>query len=311
MSDTELHELKAQVDLAAYCISQGWTRDDEKSTKQVAFLRRESDKIVVRRGDCGYDVWAEVPGYGTKGSIIDFLLREGLSFGQVRGRLRELAGKPSFLSIKSESKPALTDADDGYRKKTAAVWNAARWEVAPRYLLTRQIPPSVLADWRFKNCWRVDGHGNVLFPFWDRGGMCGYERRNDGLKKSGSGVKKSVWVSRNVRDCLRLIVCEGPIDCLSFHALHVDQTDALLPLGYAAFAGGLGVRQRETLDYLTRQCAERGGAVIIAVDNDAAGDEYARTLAELAPLAERIIPVGNDWADDLEFCIKEEGQPWS
>jgi hypothetical protein len=314
MNDSELHELKTQVDLAAYCIAQGWTRDEDKSTKQVAFLRNESDKIVVKRGDCGYDLWAEVPGYDAKGSIIDFLLREGLSFGEVRGRLRELAGKPDFSSIKSEPKPAKPD-DDGYRKKAAAVWNAAHWQVAPRYLLIRRIPPSTLADWRFKDCWRVDGKGNVIFPFWERAGsetwMCGYEYRNEELKKFGAGVKKGVWVSKNLRDCLRLAICESPIDCLSFHALHLDAVDQELPLGYCAFGGGIGNRQRETLRYLMQHVTERGGSIIAAVDNDQAGDEYFGLLSRLAPHVERILPVGSDWNDDLVWCQQEEGESWN
>jgi hypothetical protein len=179
------------------------------------------------------------------------------------------------------------------------------------YLITRRIPLSVLMDSRFSDCWRQDRDG-VAFPSWDQQGLCGLEFRGEGVKRFLSGGIKGLWVSRNVKTCLRLVITESPIDALSSHALQMDATDAIWPLGYVGFGGGLGSLQRELLTGLFRQAAERGAEIIAATDNDPAGDRYAEILAELAGIAiERVCPYGKDFNEDLCWCVREEGQAWN
>jgi hypothetical protein len=310
----ELAQLKSDVSLVDYALGLGYERDPAKSTKSVTFLRRDDDKIIVRRGNCGYDIYAHVPDHDREqGSIIDFIQsREGLNLGEIRKRLRAWIGKPKpeghqnpSFSIKSKT---FSDTDEPDRQKVAAVWNAATWIPDHPYLLFRQIPRSTLNDSRFAGCWRQDRKGNAVFLHHDLQGPCGYEMRNHDFKAMGERTNKGLWISRNIKTCLRLVITESPIDCLSFHALHSDATDALWPLGYASFGGGLGNRQKLLLGAFIGRSVDRGAEVIIGTDNDLAGDGYAETLSALSPVAlERLLPVGKDWNDDLCWCAKENG----
>jgi hypothetical protein len=320
----ELTQLKSDVSLVDYALSLGYERDPAKSTKAVTFLRRDDDKIIVRRGNCGYDIYAHVPDYEREqGSIIDFIQsREGVSIGEIRKRLRAFIGKPKpeghqdhSPSIKSNDQaesPAPVIQDNALsksdRERIQWGWDKSAWSAEPAYLISRGIPASVRNDPRFAGCWRISSKGAVLFPHRDMSGLCGLEIRGDGVKVFSKGGHKGLWLSANIKTCLRIVITESPIDALSFHALHVDSTDAIWPLGYASFGGGLGHRQKSLLGALVSRAHDRGAEVIIATDSDQAGDEYATTLQSLSPVAlERILPIGKDWSDDLCWCVRECG----
>ena len=316
----ELTQLKSDVSLVDYALNLGYERDPAKSTKAVTFLRRDDDKIIVRRGNCGYDIYASIPDHDREqGSIVDFIQsKEGANLGEVRKRLRAFLHKPKpSSSIKSNtipepSAPVIQD-DEPDRKKVAAVWNAATWIAEHPYLLQRSIPRSTLNDPRFKDCWRMDKRGNAVFLHHDLQGLRGYQLRNQGFKAMGERTKKGLWLSANIKTCLRIVITESPINALSFHALHVDATDAIWPFGYASFGGGLGSRQKPLLAALMGRAADRGAEVVIGTDNDPAGDEYADLLSSLASQAiERILPFGNDFNDDLCWCVRENGgEQWN
>lgn len=91
--------------------------------------------------------------------------------------------------------------------------------------------------------------------------FAGWNSGAPGQSPFAKGGRRGLWASRNVRDCLRLVVCAALIDALSHLALYLDAADALWPLGYVATGGSLGKRSRELLAYLFAQAAESGGAV--------------------------------------------------
>ena len=312
--DAELHTLKT-LSIETYALTLGYARDPVKSSSRVAVLRRDADKLLITRGQDGHWIYRNERSHADHGSIIDFVMHEqGVNLGEARKQLRAWANlpfHPARTSVRM-SEPSGLEQPEPDRQKVAAVWNAAAWIPHHPYLLFRQIPRSTLNDSRFTDCWRIDKKGNAVLLHQDLQGPCGYELRNQGFKAMGERTKKGLWLSANIKTCLRLVITESPIDALSFHALHVDATDALWPLGYAAYGGGLGTRQKPLLAALMRRCVDRWAEVIIGVDNDPAGDEYAETLQALSPVAlERITPVGKDWNADLCWCVKEEGESWN
>lgn len=317
--DAELQSLKT-LPLETYAVSLGFVRDSEKSTNRVAVLRRDADKLLVTQGNDGHWIYRNERNHDDHGSILDFVMRQqGVNLGEARKQLRVWANLPfhpaqhqsgSDKTGQTANVPlcpddALSKSD---RQRLQSGWNKSTWNPEPDYLLSRLIPRSVLNDARFNDCWRISSKGAVLFPHRDLSGLCGLEIRGDRLKVFSKGGKKGLWVSANIKTCLRLVITESPIDCLSFHALHRDATDAAWPLGYAAFGGGLGNRQKALLGALISRCVDRGAEVLIGTDNDSAGDEYATSLAILAPLPlERILPVSNDFNADLVWCVRENG----
>ena len=326
--DTELSQLKA-LPLETYAAVHGYKRDFNKSSRTVTVLRREADndKLLVMAGNDGHWVYRSERNPTDHGTILDFCMaRMGCNLGEARKQLRAWANFPSHPAQKPNSgsgsdKPGQTEnvrvcppTAEPERAKVKRIWNVLDRVQAPPYLLSRSIPLSVLTDARFSDCWR-QGRDGVAFPSWDTKGLCGLEFRGEGVKRflsRESGGVKGLWASRNVKTCSRLVVCEGVINALSYHALYADSADLEWPLGYVAFGGGLGSLQRELLAGLFRQAVERGCEIVAATDNDSAGDRYVETLAALAGIAiERVCPYGEDFNEDLCWCVREEGQSWN
>ena len=310
MLDTELSHLKA-LPLETYAASLGYFRDPVKSSRKVAVLRREADddKLLVTVSQDGHWVYRSERDHADKGSILDFAMtRGGFNLGEARRELRNWANLPSHTAQKPVKAPApLVQAYD--RAKANQIWNVLTRKAVISYLLNaRSIPLSTLTDPRFADCWRQHRAGSATFPSWDRQGLCGLEFRGEGVKWFLTGCQKGLWVSANVKTCSRLVVCEGPIDALSYHALHgLDAADQAWPLGYVATGGKISTLQKELLADLISHCADRGCAIVAAFDNDPSGDEMIHLLPELAFPVERHLPVGKDWNCDLQYVVRENG----
>ena len=309
--DTELSHLKT-LPLEPYAASLGYFRDPVKSSRTVAVLRREADddKLLVTVSHDGHWVYRSERDHADKGSILDFAMtRGGFNLGEARRELRTWANLPSHPAQKPVKAPAplVKDYD---RAKVQRIWAVlGRVQAVPYLLDTRSIPLSTLTDRRFADCWR-QGRDAVAFPNWDQQGLCGIEFRGwvKNPKHFLDGGLKGLWTSANVKTCSRLVVTESPIDALAYHALHVDVTDAVWPLGYVATGGDISALQRELLADLIGQCAERGCSIVAGFDNDAAGEKKAHELPELVSVpVERHSPIGKDWNCDLQYVVRENG----
>ena len=306
---SELDTLKAAVPLREFAESIGYQLDKAKSClrKQppVYSLTRDSDRIIVTSGRNGYDIYASVHDQADRGDLIAFVCsREGVNLGEARKRLRAYAGIADPFPIMPKSNlanPALVIREpEPDRQKVATLWNAASWNPQHPYLMSRCIPLEVLADLRFADTFRQDQRGNAVFWHRDRGGMCGYEMRNNGFRSMCAGSLKGLWYSNGLNSADRIVVAESPIDCLSHAALFPGDS------GYVSFGGCPGKRQLDLLTGLLNKAADRGATVIIAVDNDPAGDQYAATLSALSPtLLSRIKPYSKDWNSDLTGGLRD------
>lgn len=304
----ELEQFK-KMDLSGFMEGYGYRMDVKKSGKTDGsdkVMRREGDddKLLVKERADGW-VWCSCRDWNERGNIIDFVRREhGCGFVEAIQRLRGDAGAlnpSSFHTSRSKAITApATEQDEGYRKKALAVWNAAVWNSEPDYLLSRGLHPATLADPRFKDCWRVDRKGNVIFPHHDRIGLCGYELRNHGFKSFGAGTRKALWHSRNLKAATSIVLCESSIDCLSHFQIHQENA------AYVSIGGTPSALQRDLLTGLLLKAHRRGATVYAAFDNDPKGDEYSEIIQLLSPaIIERMTPVSGDWNDDLMEVLRE------
>lgn len=298
-STTELDAFK-RFDFATVAAAFGYSRDNRASTNVSAVLRSDSDKVVVKP-DGDHWVYFSVHDLADHGSIIDFVQRRtGGTLGAIRKLLRDITGA-RYETFPPTARSFQADSSD-YRKKSLAVWNAATWNAANPYLLDRGLDRGTLADHRFADTFRQDTHGNVVFPHYDRGGMCGYERRGHEVKTFGKDVKKGLWFTPNIKAASAIVVTESAIDALSHFRLYGWD------VGYVALGGSIGSRQRDLLAGLFAKSADRQVLVVIATDNDEAGDQFFEQLGLLAPMRlKRHKPIGKDWNDDLAFCNREQG----
>lgn len=298
MIDSELDSFK-RMNFVEFVLTMGYKLDERESSVRSFVLRDGGgDKVIAKTNEGGHWVYFSVRDPADHGTLVDFVQRRtGEGLGHVKKRLRGHARQNPSLSYRPACKPSLTasvQGDEGYRKKVAAVWKAARWEPEPAYLLGRGLTKETIAAVLFVDTFRQDKKGNILFPHHDRQGLCGYELRNTSLKTFGADTKKGLWYSKNCVSALSIVICESSIDCLSYHQLHGGDA------GYVSLGGAIGTRQRDLLTGLFIKAQRRSARVIVATDNDAAGEVYFEQLQLLSPFAlGRQTPSGKDWNDDL------------
>lgn len=281
----------------------------ERSSSNSVVMKRDSDHILLKRDSDRWLFCTVGARPGPQGSAIDFVMsEEGCDFHSAVMKLDggSMAAN-KLIPSPTEKRPSPASAVDSEaaRQRIQSGWNRSYWRPAHPYLMSRGLPAGTLLDARFKDCWRESSKGHCLFPYRESGAITGLEIRGAGVKAFSKGGKKGLWASANLDVAVRVVICESPIDCLSFHALHGgDAADAVWPLGYCAFGGGMGKRQRALLTELLATAAHRD--IIVAVDNDAAGDEYAESLQLLSPVAiERITPIDKDFNADLAVVSRE------
>jgi len=170
--DIELDGFK-RLNLVDFAATMGYSVDHDESSKLSIVLRNGDDKVIVKVPEhTEHWVYFSVRDDADHGSIVDFIRnRTGANLGNVRKMIRGHArDNPSSLlsSVLKVIEPAQQGQGDGFRKKTLAVWAAARWNPEPAYLRGRGLLAATLGDPRFADTFRVDGKGNVLFPHFDR-----------------------------------------------------------------------------------------------------------------------------------------------
>ena len=297
MIDFELDSFK-RMDFVGFVGTMGYTVDEVESSRTSFVLRDGTgDKLIAKVNEHGHWVYFSVRDPADNGTIVDFIQhRTGESLGHVKKQIRGHSRHNPSLPIARLVEPSTAESgqgNEGFRKKVAAVWNAATPGV-PDYLLSRGLSRLTMTAGLFLDTFRTDRKGNVVFPHWDRLGMCGYELRNTGFKSFGADTKKGLWYSKNLCFASSIIICESSIDCLSHYQIHGGDS------GYVSLGGTIGNMQRDLLTGLFVKAHRRSASVIIATDNDVAGEQFFEQLQLLSPFAlMRQTPVRKDWNDDI------------
>lgn len=298
--DNELEQFKSQINLVAYAQSLGYQVDRTESSRNSKVLRHENgDKIVVATGQNGHGIYFSVRDSRDNGSIIDFVQkRTEASLGQIRKTLRPWLGGPGMSPThpnSPEAKPLPTNRDRQQVMLTFAQTRPARHH---SYLASRGIADPTLADPRFRGKIRQDAKGNAVFPHHNNEGLAGYELKNKDYTGFAAGGIKALWHSTNLDSAQQIVIVESAIDALSHAQLH-DTPEA----AYASISGQLSDHQRDLLRRVFTDAANRKAMIIIATDNDAAGESLAGEIQRLIPahgLFSRSTPQSKDWNDDLQ-----------
>jgi len=187
------------------------------------------------------------------------------------------------------------------RAAAAAAYHAAQRVSNMRYLNERGLRPQTLSDPQFADTWRRDPqYGNVLFVHRDREGISGFEKKNRGFTGFAAGGEKTFWYSDPRSRVTRLVVAESAIDALSYYQLQPQRETR-----YMSFAGEFSPRQLALLKQAAAKLPARS-EVVVAVDQDAAGDRFfdrirAGLTAAQVHVRRDSPPVrGQDWNDVLK-----------
>lgn len=300
--DIELETFKRDIDLRQFAASLGYEMDRRDSWRGSTVLRRDADKIVVKRNHNGHYVFFSVRDDRDNGTIIDFLQRrQKLNLGAVRQLLRPWLGMPSIAAPEfPKLEPTAKDrmqVESQYRRMVKAGRHP--------YLDERRLPASLLSSPRFAGRVRIDSRGNAVFPHFDAAGLCGYEIKNRGFTGFAAGGEKGLWFSHTGPGDRRLVLAESAIDALSHAVLFPDAGDQTR---YASLGGKPNFKQPGLVQATIARLA-KGSEIVAAFDADEAG----RGLVEMVRLAVASVPSGTGRTDHI-FQVHlpaQEGEDWN
>lgn len=284
MFDPELEGFKRNIDLHSYAESLGYRVDLRESwglrTSRPHYVMRnaQNDKVTIAQ-DPGDGHWVYT-GRDTRdgGSIIDFVKqRTAENLGLIRKRLRAWSG--STAPLKPWTPPATP-----WKDRDAVQLAYGRLKLAENHPYLegeRRIPPALLASPRFAGRVRIDEHGAAIFPHFDAGGLCGFERKGRNFTGFSAGGTKGLWESHDLPDDDGLVLAESAIDALS-HA-------ALFPAPHRRYRSVNGNPSEAQLAMIRAAVFDlpEGSAVIAATDNDDSGRKLAAVIGNAVASAGR------------------------
>lgn len=311
----ELEAFKTRINLSEYAAAQGFVLDRKSSSRNSAVMKEPSgEKIVIARGHDQHWIYFAVGDDGDSGSIIDFVQnRGGGSLGDVRRLLRPWleggAGEPSYRRPEPDLFAAtLEPISKDLAKVRARLAACEEASVHPYLERGRGVPASVLSSPVFQGRLLIDSRGNAIFPHYGREGITGFEIKNKAFTGFSPGGEKGLWCSRAREGDTALVIAETAIDALSYATLHPGEG-----IRYVSTGGELNPIQPELLKSAFSKLP-KGGRVILALDNDAGGDQLAEKIqalfsdsspAEVDLLIDRPPTRGQDWNDALRASFSQ------
>ncbi len=307
----ELDQFKTKINLVDYAQNNGYQQDKNKSSINCIVLKdSQGDKILVGldKTDNHYFYYS-LTTETDKGSIIDFIQkRKNLNLGEVRKELRPWINNNYSPTYKSTNKSSIKLTPTSKDKfQIVAQFESFQTINNHPYLNQRGINQDTINNPRFKGTIYFDSRNNAIFPHRDREGVCGYETRNQNFKGFSNGGTKGLWVSNSSSKDEKLVICESPLDCLSYHQLFPDDHTR-----YFATSGTLSQKQKDLLRTAFEKFDQKKGEIIIATDKDIGGEEIAHKLKEIAPKTAQVfrhVPkYQKDWNETLKAQIERERQ---
>jgi len=264
--NNELESFKQDIHLGEYAQAEfDFELNRQASSRNSLVMQtiNKSDKIIITKMSDGHYCYFSVYNHADNGSIIDLIQnRLSLTLGQVRQKLRPwLNRSTSHSNIKSFIPPIQTATID--QVSILKIYNSLNDLSESQYLKCRAVGKEVLLDERFMGKIKIDEYQNIVFPHLDHDGVCGLEKHNFEFK----GFEKGLWSSNRFKSDTAIVICESPIDCLSYHALKQPKFTR-----YASFGGGWSDKTATMVKLAVT--ASTGLKVVLAFDNDDAGRQY-------------------------------------
>lgn len=295
----ELERFKADINLTEFAASRSYALDRRESSRASATMRHpDGDKIIITRAESGDWVYFSVRDDRDNGTIIDFLQkRGGGSLGQVRKILRGWLGSSRPVVPVGDYIPQLLPMTHD-RAAAVLAWSQAKFRGAIPYLVGRGLDAGLLGHERFLERFKIDNRGNVLFPHYDKDGLCGFEIKNKGFTGFSAGGLKGLWYSLCKTTDKTLVLTESAIDGISYQALNPDEFTRYMSTG-----GAMNPLQ-PTLIRAAMERMPRGSIVVLAFDHDEGGEKLTEEIKALVPsgleVRRPLPPSGKDWNEALK-----------
>lgn len=293
----ELERFKREINLTEFAAAKGYRIDRRESSRGSVVMRlaTNDDKIIIaRRGE--HWTYFSVRDPADNGTVVDFVQhRTRSNLGEIRKELRAWTGAERPAVPIEDYVPTLSSPERD-REAVRKLFDEARADTNSSYLNSRGIRPETLSSHRFRDTFRIDSRGNVLFPHFDREGLSGFESKNYQWTAFSAGGTKALWSSRTGSEDNRLVLTESAIDAISYYQLRPNDRTR-----YASTAGSWNDHQPDLIQSTIAGMPSES-VVVLAFDADDGGDRLATAVEKIAGKARchRDRPPSKDWNDVLK-----------
>ena len=282
----ELERFKTDINIADVAQDMGYEIDKKKSSRKSIVLKSGGDVIIVSRNSNGHYVYFNANNNRDSGTIIDFIQnRTGKNLGQVRKLLRQYLQSSNRIQLEISN----TNEIKEYYKtldKFANLWEEIKKTDTKKefFRYSEEDIRGISKDTLFKVKNLVFDSEKWLFylPVFNQNGICGLYTLDKQMKNKSfvKGSIKGIWADRTLdKSITKIIITESPVDSLSAIELKRGDEDEDTTL-HIATLGRMGQEAKETLKKVFRYLPN--AELIIATDQDQAGEDIAREIAELA-----------------------------
>lgn len=241
------------------------------------------------------------------GGAIDLVMQmERLNFSAAVEWLKNRFGEAEV--VQTVNKQVERTVDEHPREPfTPPELQEDQWQQVRDYLTgTRKLPGALVDRLHEAGLLYADEYGNAVFLRRSFAGevtgaaLRGTVGKNNSFKGLAPGTRRTGgwFMIRGNQDeadddaTEKVVVCESPIDALSYVTLHPSKQSTL----YLS-TDGVGSVPVEEL----RQTPQ----VVLAMDNDPAGEAMAERLRKELPQSERHTPVAKDWNEELQRHLQQ------
>ena len=243
----------------------------------------ENHSLSIKKGYCGYLDFSD----GEHGNAVDYLTRY-LGY-QIDDAVFALIGESDVQEEQQEQEEQQMNIDTGKILFPAPVNGKYRQLFA--HLISRGIPADVIQRLIHSGLiYQSRDYNNIVFLNYERdwaelrGTYTYTEEPFHGIVANSR--RDGFWWFRTSEDAQICYICEGGIDAISLYLLHRGMNNC--KNAYYISIGGAAKQQ--TINRIKHQ-----KTVILAVDNDTAGEECRNRNSDL----DAIIPYNKDWNEDL------------
>jgi hypothetical protein len=285
--DVELERFKSEINLKDFFQELGYETDSKKSTRKTYVLKNAGEVLIVSRDTDGHYVYFNAQNPADSGTIIDYIQkRTGKNLGQVRKTLRAYMQGYSPSEHLNTSNPS--DIREYYNKERyfSTKWNELSKDIY-EWQEIREISGETIKQNEFV---RTDENDNYYFAVFNEFGITGLYKTDNRMqdKKFEKGSIKGIWGNKKLNKGIkRIIITETPIDSLSIQELNklgeveYDESETL----HIATLGRLGDEAKNTLEKVFN--ALPNAKIVLATDNDSAGQEIASEVLKIADNGKR------------------------
>jgi regulator of replication initiation timing len=265
-----------------------------------------SDHIINITGSKFYD-WKQLKGGG---GAIDLVMHiNQCDFKQAVAWLGERIGESAAIQATTYHTRTIIQSEP-LKQFVPPEENQNNWQQVRNYLTLKRKLPSALVDTL---------HQQGLIYADDKQNLVSLSRSLDGVEITGASLRGTIGednqfkgLARGSKRSLgwfyfvrggqsfdpiqRAVLFKSPIDAMSFAVL--DRTDSRKTIYLST--DGAGHVPREFLQALPQR------SVIVAYDNDKAGEEMAQSVMEQLPNSVRLSPGAKDWNEQLKKSLNFE-----